>query len=748
MNQLEVLAPAVKQRRSLAKGRIRLAVSLAALCCATLYVALNSDLKSIAGAATALPWTTTATVLGLFIIATCLASLRLWFIARDMGAPIKFADANVAVSVGSLMGALFFQVVGQIVGRSSILARRGTPVAAVLIMSAYERAAAELVCLALAGAGAWVLFGELTFDVQNGGGALLKILAAALTAVCAGAYLGWGRYAVSRLPELWRGGYFRGGGRTIAITAVIQSCSVAAYVVAAHALAPNLDVLKIAAAASIVMLAASLPFSFAGWGIRELSSIFALGAIGMPNEQALVVGLLVGTASLVALVIAPLLTFGMRRAPKVQSETRPFHFAQPSNFTTPLIWALAMAAATLIFFQIHVPSTHETTLNVNVADPFALTGAAFFVFGAIRARSWPSWRIQGLNGHLLLMTAAMTVALLIGWASVGWTAWAFTSKYLGWFVLLAYAATGALFVSTSGRLGYQVLLRTYVAAGVAIAIIEIVLVELSQVGVALDPSLAPAQASGLAANPNAFAFQMAMVVCAAAVLLRSPKYAVPSIAIALVATWLSGSRAGLGADAIVVAAAALLLPKQRGALLGAVLLAVTVVSALALFAQHPQGPPARVLVSSDQDRWKTITGGLALFWQHPVFGAGLGTFAENWKVEHPTLLIIHSTPVWLLAEFGLIGFVVFAMPFGRILLRALRAAIKGEKAATLVLLSCLAFATMALVHEMLYQRSFWLILGASLAPWSRAGRLAHALGCGQPRRLPESIVGSKVRAEV
>ena len=48
-----------------------------------------------------------------------------------------------------------------------------------------------------------------------------------------------------------------------------------------------------------------------------------------------------------------------------------------------------------------------------------------------------------------------------------------------------------------------------------------------------------------------------------------------------------------------------------------------------------------------------------MFLSHPLFGAGLGAFIGEQVRATGTPLIIHSTPVWLLAETGLVGFAVF-----------------------------------------------------------------------------------------
>jgi hypothetical protein len=393
-----------------------------------------------------------------------------------------------------------------------------------------------------------------------------------------------------------------------------------------------------------------------------------------------------------------------------------------------------------------------------LADPLAITAGSLFVLTAIAQRRWPDWRPPGLNGDAITATFAIMIALLVGWASFGWTAWAFTSKFLGWFVLLGYAATGALLVTKAPRIGSHALLRTFAAAGAAVALVEIGLAELKSLGFPILESISPVRSSGLAANPNAFAFQMVLVSCVSLVAFRSRRLIAVLVAIAVVALWLSASRAGLMAMASVIAAAAVLMPRLRHTMASAILLAVAGLILLEISAWVPiwsgnlttsgttlsfgssgAAIPLRFGLAapvdssfSNSERWQTILDGLSLFTQHPLYGAGLGAFAEKWRLSHGHVEVIHSTPLWLLAELGLIGATVMALPFVRIIVAALPPAARGEKAATLAILCCLAFVIMALVHEMLYQRPFWLLLGASLAAATRSSDK------GQRLVLPET----------
>ena len=130
--------------------------------------------------------------------------------------------------------------------------------------------------------------------------------------------------------------------------------------------------------------------------------------------------------------------------------------------------------------------------------------------------------------------------------------------------------------------------------------------------------------------------------------------------------------------------------------------------------------------SSFAERFKSMQDGLELFVNHPIFGAGLGAYMDaQTHIGDP--LVIHSTPLWILAEMGVVGFAVFAW-FGWQLTQTAFQSKTAEGAA--LLLMVVGFCTMAAVHDMMYQRSIWLLAGALLVA-STAG-LAPSSYSGAP----------------
>jgi O-antigen ligase len=120
---------------------------------------------------------------------------------------------------------------------------------------------------------------------------------------------------------------------------------------------------------------------------------------------------------------------------------------------------------------------------------------------------------------------------------------------------------------------------------------------------------------------------------------------------------------------------------------------------------------------SDQARWDANRHAFEMWLQSPITGAGLGVFAAKSAQWFNFPMIIHSTPIWILAEFGLIGIAIFGAFFYMMLRHVFNDWKRWPKlpAERALLFALLAFAIFSQVHEMLYQRILWLMLGVLLA---------------------------------
>ena len=142
---------------------VSLAVSVALLAAVIISVfAVSGPAALLAGLSQLAPSSIAAVVL-LLTAGLLLSALRLKLITGDLGYSLSMRDATATLSVGQLAGSLFFQLAGQLIGRGAMLARRGIPPAASVVISGYERIFALFVSLILAACGATYLFRQVEF---------------------------------------------------------------------------------------------------------------------------------------------------------------------------------------------------------------------------------------------------------------------------------------------------------------------------------------------------------------------------------------------------------------------------------------------------------------------------------------------------------------------------------------------------------------------------------------------------------
>ena len=710
-------------------GALKPIVSIAMLGAVIGLLAFNYDLSEILSDMRQLSLWTIAVIFTALLANVLAATLRFRVIAADIGHSISFRRAMAAVSTGTLAGAMFFQIAGQLIARGVVMGRAGMPFANVVVITAYERVVSAVFSGLFGLAGAYYIFGIVYLDQKAGGAELVKILCGLIAATTLGALLGYGRQAARSIAPVLTRHFTQRSLRVIGLTFLVQLPVMIAYVAASKALSAQIAIPNLIAASAVVMFAASVPISFAGWGVREMSAVATLGAIGVAGHAAFTTAVLIGTGSLLAMGVTAILSLpGSVKAGRQDTESA----AKSVDYSRALSWFLPLAAATLVLFQIHVP-LDSALLNVNLADPIALVGGALFILNAIKQRALPKWRVNYINMAVAIATLVLAGALLIGAWRFGWTTWAWVNRFLGWFVLLSYGATGALAIVENGKDALRVVLLTFVGATAAIAGIEVCLVLLHAAGIQFTPHvILPGQIEGFAQNRNAFALQLLMAAPAIFVFARGAFLRIALLALLFAAFWFAASRSGwIGAVLIVATSLYFGATTWREVRIATFCAMSLVLAAPALYvlahlelsiraamgqAQMSWPVPAIVPTEvSTSERIVSLLGALKLFVENPIFGAGLGAF-QNQKIltaeGYP--LVIHSTPLWLLAELGIVGFLAFAVPALYLLVTEWRRAWHDHASAVIVL--CLvAFAVMSMPADMLYQRTFWLVIGTALA---------------------------------
>ncbi|HMJ77317.1 MAG TPA: O-antigen ligase family protein [Iamia sp.] len=335
-------------------------------------------------------------------------------------------------------------------------------------------------------------------------------------------------------------------------------------------------------------------------------------------------------------------------------------------------------------------------------------------FGRMRLRqqTWSGWHTALV---VLFCASALYAALVQGLA----TTYGIGNKVVGLFMLLA---TFVVFTSTLDHAdAVERALRTFVKAVVVEcgALLALYLAGLVS-GSGKPPFSYGGRFSGTLIDPNAWggllvvAFTLHLATRSSSRPLLSGRWALATVAVLPVAIVATGSRSawiGMGIAYLVI-----IVREPGRALRSVVLTTIPIVACLTAL-----GVSLSSLNAGSVDRTFSITQrivildqGLADFARDPVFGAGVGTFYSRHGV------IVHNTPVWFLADFGLVGLVVFLGLCAWVLWRAAVVAPTAREwnRSGLVrglVLSHIAMAGLSIGIEAFYQRHWWLVMGAIAA---------------------------------
>lgn len=418
---------------------------------------------------------------------------------------------------------------------------------------------------------------------------------------------------------------------------------------------------------------------------------------------------------------------------------------------TPPIATLLLLLALGLQFQIVVP-LGIAELKICPADMIALILAVLLAYSRIQKPN-QAWLLGPTVPYWFLACLAVLIASsIIGYTRMGTlSSWAFGNKLLGWGVLGTWLAAGLYSGSCLGDTGRRQLSRflvySSVFTGLAAASLSLVLAHTNL----FPSSLAHFPVQGFVDNRNAFIFlqSAAMIILLAQGWARIPFFSAREreILCGLCAATLvySSSRSGLPAIALILAVALALRAITFRTLLRSLCYAVAcglsleaarslILSSIQFYSSFQVGTmaadlpplfnnaPALILSdttagSSDLQRLSSIRDAIDLWLSAPIFGAGLGTALQHSATRYDSPLIIHNTALWLLAETGVVGLAIF-MKLGWAMARPLFPLRRDDPDACFRLagvLMLIMFAIMSLVHEMLYQRVLWLMLGVALA---------------------------------
>jgi len=714
------------------------------------YILVTLDISAIAAQYAEIVPEFVFGALVLMVLNLLAGTARLVFLVRYVSrVSIAFTDL-LRANVAGLLSSLFVpNLIGSVVGRYVLLRRNGLTVGDIASLVTIERLLLVLVGGSLLVVGWVAVLGVGTLSAIAGEVALPQIIGGLVLAVAfLFAAFRWKREAdlvrsILSLKSLLRTAWL------VTLTLAGQGLMLVVYLFCTKSLGlQDVNPWKFLAVAAIVSFAAGLPFSINGWGVREIAAIFAFEHVGIEAPEAVAISVLVGILSTCVILIAAPSLF-LSRPPistdRLDDETLANTTVKSERARWKIIMIAGLGVGLLIFITIHVP-IQNTLITMNFGDPFAILAFILCLVSWLGTRRPPFTAPAAFSAWIAALTAVIAIGFAIGAGRFGVTDWAMNNRFLGWGVILGYTGLGAMIVSTLGRHGLRQLCEVILASGAAIVWFTVIYPRAGSIfgwPVVVDGNF-----NGFSSNRNTFAFQLLIALSGALaysrVMARHGRtwcycFLAGSVIFGILRTY---SLAGIGTGALLLAFAALLGLADRIVVLRAVAIAVLLWMAVKIdtqlfgwqnvasgsFSSISDGAIAN---NSLVERFLSMSEGLALWREHPIFGAGLGAFVNLDLGERGQPLVIHSVYIWLLAEFGAIGFVIAASLPVAVAIAFARSRLTTTPPAAVLLIACGAtFLIFGAVHDIAYQRLFWMVLGAVAAGYGF-----------RPRRIPLAMAG-------
>jgi hypothetical protein len=732
--------PAPKTKWFLTAGTVgKLVVFLASMVLLA-WVWYDSETEKITERIADIQPVTIGLVVALLAINQLISTVRFTVLLR-MPLNVKmFLNLNHVNSKSLVAGLLFFNVIGQGLSRSRFFYQEGVNVDG-MALTGIERISSLGVLLLLASGGAVATFGHISFGQQAthlvaiGVGVCLASLVVGVSLYRSNMMKTLGISLDADLPHIY--------AMTMIISLIMHAVMAAAYLLLAYEVTGVLPSLQVVGAIFVVMLAASFPISFNGWGIRELSAGAAFAMLGFPSESGVAMSLMIGLLSIVALggnfIVGAILQ--MQNAVEINWKNRECRLSNPIGME---VFILGVATCLYVFFFARVPYG-ETVVTANLADPIAILAGLSFVFHWSHAAQFQKmWRVKGMTAALLIIVAAGLVSFFIGVSRYGVTDWALINRFVGGALLTAYLMTGAGLVAFFHEKGMRLAGQTIVTVLIVISVMD-VLVHLINIPVLIDyytyleenRLVSLRDLAGFAQNRNIFVFMLLVGVAFVTVMMADAtkkqrlRYEVIAGLFAA-AIYLTHSRSGIATGVVLFAVIGyyrwasiwriaticlgfvlsiqIILPWSLSIL--KTMVGLKIFSGMTFFSPYSDRGLIRKNIEMQADRLQSYMGGLEMWLDNFFFGGGLGAFIHQQIEQTGVALVIHSTPLWLLAETGLVGFIAVLIAFVIVIRHLFKHPVRDwmpqDRGLFLLLI---IMALMSIWHEMFYQRIFWLSLG-------------------------------------
>jgi len=677
-------------------------------------------------------------VLAAFILifaSILLSSIRFYGMMVSFKAFAPLASAHRINILSQIVGLFAFQTLGQMVFRSTYGGYFVNNPQRLAALTLLEKVVAFSTLMIISVSGSFYITRNIEIGSRESLAILITLLAILMSVVSV--------YGFALTPGQRRfgrkvGSFFRraGLGRAAAISFVMHAMMLLSYILIAHTYLPDTSWVMTIAIFSVVMLGAALPISFAGWGIRELSAGFIFSFLGLDPSAGVLAAAVIGVLSLLALAGHGVI-INFIKSSKAKTLPNTVDQIGETHLEGALAFFSGIAIAVLVGFQVRIP-TGSGELTVNLADPVAFLAAISFLI--IWYRSYlhhAVWRIKGLAPAMVLFAVMIVYGWTYGYVHYGAIDWASFNRGLGFLVLLAYLFSGSMVTAFFGRRAIRLIVRAILISTLCILVLYVSTIDFLDKDTIRNLRWRSFLFNGLIGNRNALAFVLTLVL-STALAIKEPilgRWRPTAISLIFFLLLICGSRTGIIAAGLLVAVAMYFryfsvkeLVQTLIATVAISLLHFLITQFLTYVLVHDANIPtsakgtsgASVLKSMDakllskihSDRVASYKLGLEMWLENPVFGAGMGAFISKYMNDFRVPLTIHNSGLWILAEMGLAGLVLFlSLPLA-ILAHIRRKYCRNFQWDDFALLLCLVSTVVfSQGHDILYQRILWFMLG-------------------------------------
>lgn len=432
------------------------------------------------------------------------------------------------------------------------------------------------------------------------------------------------------------------------------------------------------------------------------------------------------------------------------------------NYSDALCGILCLVIAITLQIQITLfESPTYLGLRINLTDILAPVAALAILVSLLRKKSlWPQWQMAHIYRWIFAITALFLFGVINSYLNYSQISqWGLTNKFGGWIILATILGIGGWIGTNVRQIHLQRFIQIMFYAALTILLVQIVVmvVQSYQSTRSWLPynKYVAFPIAGMMANRNAYAlFIMGLVAIATCFHLSNYKILKPFFVRTLYFLLpfyvvFNGSRTAffvLSLMVVAIIAVRLKHHKKR-----CFLLLLSLIAGISTFAgiyhdkrdqlHYIKKSMYEVIVEAKKDigkdnvlltdigtrvtnpgdsmRLTILQDSIEMAGQHPIIGSGLGSvFFFQEKKYGEIVNLIDCTPLWLLVETGAIGLILFALFYFRIL-KTVVLSLKTDEEFTQTLRMAIlfiigGFTLMCLLHEIMYTRHMWFLIGLGL----------------------------------